>query len=127
MVSKVTVGGNLVVASGTALATSGQDVTVIPIAAGLGPLTFQFSFVSAHGEASYRLEPSGGLLNNNVFRIILNNFNNPLGQGLTAPILVGTIAGRPLYLTFAAYMIGQVSQPLHVLHYTFTLSGAQDV
>ena len=127
MVNKVTVGGNLVVASGSALVASGQEVTVVPIVAGLAPLTYRFSFAGGGGESNYRIEHAGGLLNGNIFRVVLINFNNAIGQGLTAPVLVGTIANRPLYLAFAAYMIGQVSTPLHVLHYMFTLSGEQDV
>jgi hypothetical protein len=127
MVSKVTVGGNLVIASGCVLVAIGQEVTVVPIVAGMAPLTFRFAFVNAGGDSNYRIEPAGGLLNGNIFRVVLNNFNNSLGQGLTSPVLVGTIAGRQLYLVFAAYMIGQPPAPVHVLHYTFSLSGEQDV
>jgi hypothetical protein len=127
MASKATVGGNLVVASGSAILTSGQELTVVPFVAGYSPLTFRFSFANPGGDSSYRIDPAGILVNPNAFRVVLNNFNNSLGQGLTSPILVGTIANRQLYLAFAAYMIGQAPTPLHVLHYMFTLSGEQDV
>jgi hypothetical protein len=130
MAGKVLIGGNLVVASGSIIIPHGLEASITPIPIGAAPLTFRFAFTGDGGAPSYRIEPiSGGILNplTNAFRVSLINFDNSLGQAVTAPIAVGTIANRQLSLIFAAYLIGQPHAAVRILHYTFTLAGEQDV
>jgi hypothetical protein len=132
MAAKVSVGGNLVVASGSILAPAGQNIAITPVPTGPGSLKFTFVFQNDGGAATYKIEPdSVGILNalapSSAVRVILNNFDNSLGQGITTPIWVGNVGLRPLYLVFATYLIGQMPNILRLLHYTFTLTGEQDV
>lgn len=131
MAGKVVIGGNLVVASGSIIVQPGLEASITPIPVGTNPLTFRFAFASDGSPSpSYRIESVfGGLLNSNpnTFRVVLTNFDNSLGQAVTAPIAVGTVANRQLSLIFASYLIGQPSAAVRVLHYTFTLSGEQNV
>lgn len=50
-------------------------------------------------------------------RIILTNFNNPIGQGIVRPINVGTINEKDIYIQFVVYSLGDTGSK--VIHYTW--------
>ena len=40
------------------------------------------------------------IVNETTLKIVCNNFDNPLGEGILTPLEIGVFNGRKLYLTF---------------------------
>ncbi|RQO54468.1 hypothetical protein DBR47_22750 [Paucibacter sp. KBW04] len=104
--------------------TSGRDVvsagTVITVdnrnlEFQIAHLKVVFSFVTDAGAT--RLGP--GSASDSTLNLTLYNFNNSIGSGTTAPLDIGTLAGRKLSLSFMVYAISPESSK--TVHYTFTL------
>ena len=118
--AKTTVGGNVVVTSGSVVVLDDQWVEIIPRPVAGMPLKVRFSFASdSSGEAKVLSAPLGA----NVVQITLTNFDNPAGISVMVPIPVGTIAGRVVTVTFVANKIGTARQ----LTYTVFADGDDDV
>ena len=104
--------------------TAGRDViaTGTVITADHLSLEFQlahlrvvFSFVSDGGQP--RLGPSSA--SGSSLNLTLYNFNNSIGSGTTAPLEIGTLSGRKLWLSFMVYALSPESSK--TVHYTFML------
>ena len=58
-------------------------------------------------------------ISNNNLEILLINFNNSLGTGNTAPLLVGTLNNKQLFLNFRVHMLDLKSNK--TIHYCWYL------
>lgn len=122
---KITIAGNVVIASGTVVVSHGSPLRIIPALAGLTPLTFEFDFVT---NALLPVQVQTENLPNNIIRVHVRNFDHPDGAALLAPLRVGQIANRDLFLQISIYTIGNASaQIVRTISYTFTLAGNADV
>ena len=121
--SKITISGNVVIASGTVVVPPGSSLTITPLPAGSSPLTFQIGFET---NASLPSQITSELIGNNLIKLTVRNFDSPSGTALIQPMRVGTIANRPLFINIATHRIG-VENWVRTFSYTFTLEGASDV
>ncbi|KAB2966334.1 DUF6864 domain-containing function [Zoogloea sp.] len=73
---------------------------------------------------AFQTDPGGtrleqGPVLNNELTLFLYNFNNPMGSGTTAPLEIGSIRGKRLWVSFAVYSMSPDSPK--TVHYTFLL------
>ncbi len=117
---------NLVISSGSAeiivsgLATSFKGS---PISVSFGEparITLTFSFVDQAGEGHSMKSNSPAP---NTLEFTLVNFSNPLGTGTTQPIQIGTFGGKPMYVHFRVYSIGESDRTLQFTVYADSSSG----
>ena len=102
--------GRDVVASGTVITADNQNLEFQ-----LAHLRVVFTFVSDSGQT--RLGP--GTASGSTLSLTLYNFNNSIGAGTTSPIVIGTLTGRKLWLSFMVYALNPETSK--TVHYTFAL------
>lgn len=97
-----------VLASGTVITADNKDLEFQ-----LDTIRFVFSFLSDNGATRMEAGPQS----TSTLYLILYNFNNSIGSGTTAPMPVGNIRGRKLWLSFMVYSIN--TESTKTVHYTF--------
>ncbi len=102
--------GRDVVASGTVMTADSRNLEFQ-----IAHLRVVFSFMSDSGQT--RLGP--GSASGSTLNLTLYNFDNSIGSGTTAPLEIGTLHGRKLWLSFMVYALSPES--IKTVHYTFTL------
>jgi hypothetical protein len=109
---KIINGDYEVINSGTVVGN--QDT---PIEFNIQTLSFIFEFRNDVKVTTQRIDKI--LINKKSLRLVLTNFNNPLGYRNIKPIPIGTIAHRKLYLNFSVYSISDSAGK--IFHYSFLL------
>ena len=79
----------------------------------LNPFKIVISFLNDDNVSGVQTE----IIDNNIFKIKLYNYNSSLGMGISEPIYVGTIAGKAVYLDFIVYSLTKDSSKN--FNYTF--------
>lgn len=102
--------GKDVIASGTVHTFGSENLEIVR-----GELKFIFEFKNDSGTP--RLQ--GEALSTTTLKLMLYNFDNPLGAGTNNPIEVGTLQNRKLYITFTVYAFNPSS--VKTVHFTFFL------
>ena len=106
---QIRTGGCDVIASGTVITANNKDLEFQ-----IAHLRFVFSFMTDGTGTKLEASASGSSLN-----LTLYNFNNSIGAGTIAPMEVGSLAGRKLWISFMVYAINPESTK--TVHYTFLL------
>lgn len=84
-------------------------------------ITYEFRFRADSGASRYVSTIEEG--NNKKLIIELYNHTNSLGEGEYSPMLIGKMAGRQHYLTYAAYTVN-AEKHLRRLEFAFYLGDA---
>ena len=105
---EITSHGNRVVANGSVYTFDPSNITFR-----LFGLTYHFQF--AKDEKGQRVENTK--TGEKAIQLVVFNFDSPLGTGLLAPIEVGKIEGKILYLILGIYALSEGKNKL--IHYTF--------
>ena len=93
-----------VIASGTVIAFKDNPVEMtLGLAADTFTLVWEFRDDPETPAVRMESEVKGP----NRLGMLLWNQNNPLGSGTLTPVEIGTLRGRPLYLHFRAYSLGE--------------------
>ncbi len=104
-------GGKEVIASGTVMTADSRS---LELQFSHMRIVFAFHNESAEMRMDAVADPAGSTLTLN-----LHSFNNTLGTGTNAPLEVGTLQGRTLWLCFMVYASSPTS--IKTVHYTFLL------
>jgi hypothetical protein len=112
-------GSSEVVASGSVISFKGDPVTVT-----FGPpddrLQLSFEFKDNPGAKDLRVEQ---LVEGSHMRLLLTNFNDPLGSGSSHPIQLGAIRERALFLNFRVYSLREADRTVvYTLYLANTLA-----
>jgi hypothetical protein len=109
---RITSGNYEVFDTGTVISFEQEPVTFH-----LAPdLLIRISFRDDSENKENRLEFNP--ISNNELEILLINFNNSLGTGNTAPLQVGTLNNRRLYLNFRVYTLNvKTNKTIHYAWY----------
>lgn len=100
-----------VLCSGSVIQFDAEPVTISFL-----ELFFVFKFINDDNEKQ-RQEFN---ISNNIFTLILYNFNNSLGTGNTQAINLGSINNRNLYLNYRIYTLSDLKHD-RTIYYTFYL------
>ena len=109
----VATGNSDILDSGTVISFRTEPVTFNFTGANL---IVRFSFFNDTANATNRIEFR--TITAQELEIQLYNFNNPLGTGNTAPLEIGNIDGRVLFLNFRVYFLqGEGNKTIHYTWY----------
>jgi hypothetical protein len=121
--SKIVIGGNIVIASGSLVVPDDTVLTIAPINVGISPLVFEFGFET---NALLPVQVTAINLPNNRVRLAIRNFDQQGGASLIEPLACGSIANRQLSVYLAIHTIGP-QKVVRVVTYTFMLAGDANV
>ncbi|MGN7105193.1 DUF6864 domain-containing function [Ralstonia holmesii] len=113
-VVQISTGGYDVLAAGTVITADSSGLTFKLE----GPLIVEVQFSNDGNPARIEGNPEGP----SRLKLTMWNFSNSIGSGTNAPIEIGTLKGRKLYVAFSVYAF-QPTGP-RTVHYTFLLGAA---
>lgn len=93
---KVTVGDLEVIGCGMAHTSKEDDLLVVLD----NLIKLNFKFIKNDDDKSKRTLVEASKNEPNSGNVLVYNFDNPLGQGVLIPMLIGDLRGRELYMTF---------------------------
>lgn len=113
--NKIFAGDNEVLFTGTVISLPNT-----PVIFHIQNLQFHFIFKETEDKAQ-KVEAEQE--NNNILKLLMYNFNNPLGTGNTEPLCVGTLSERELLLQYRIFALGDGTNSSlgRTIHYTWYL------
>ncbi|MFK7750541.1 MAG: DUF6864 domain-containing function [Kordia sp.] len=107
---KIKTGEYEVIASGSIVGNHNE-----PIEFELSTLFFIFEFITDTNSPESKINKTG--IDDKTLKIELINFNNTLGTRNTAPLPIGTVNNRKLFVNFSSYSLSESTGP--IFHYSF--------
>lgn len=112
------------VGTSVTLKSAGKDIIANGIAHTFDRENFEIELKGLRFVFEFRTDSSGQRIEQEVIsptglKLMIYNFNNTLGTGLTSPLELGTLSNRKLYL---AFLVGALSESsIRTVTYTFFL------
>jgi hypothetical protein len=112
MEMKISTGKFEIINSGTIVGNPNESIEF-----NFQTLTFIIEFRKDSLKAESRIDKEA--VDGKILKILLINFNSPLGTRSSIPISIGTIENRKLFLNLSAFSTSDATG--HIFHYSFLL------
>ena len=116
--ARVVAGGRSIHVSGTVLCGANDNIEIYPFGAGglVPAYKVELQFVRGQSDSP---RGSGSVVGPKHYRLVLTDFDNPLGVSTTDPMYVANHNGHKIFILIASYTIGMGHEAHRLVHYTF--------